>query len=332
MKDPILFRLGQNFFTQSISERKEYKLRIRPPRLRKGDTVGIIAPSSPPNEESLERSFAFLEQLGLNWKFGKHLRNTYGYLAGTDEERMKDLQDMFADPSIHGIFCAGGGYGAARYVDRLDLPLMNENPKIFWGFSDITTLHTAFGQYSNLVTFHGPMLASCVGKETFHDISAKLFQQLFEPIELHYTEAISPLAAINGGAAQGELVGGNLSLLTKTIGTKFEIDTRGKLLLIEDIGEEPYRVDGLLNHMRMAGKFNGVAGVVIGDFAKAEPKNNNASLSLDEVFDHYFGRLGVPVVKGFKIGHCEPHFAVPLGVEARLDADHRTLTILPGVE
>ncbi|MFS0575671.1 LD-carboxypeptidase [Sporosarcina sp. 179-K 3D1 HS] len=307
-------------------------MRIRPQRLQIGDTVGIIAPSSPPNPESLERSLGFLEQLGLKWKFGKHLHSTNGYLAGTDEERMEDLHTMFADPSIQGIFCAGGGYGAARYIDRLDLPSMNENPKIFWGFSDITTLHTAIGQYSDLVTFHGPMLASCVGKETFHELSAKMFQQLFEPMELHYTDAISPLSSISGGAAQGELVGGNLSLLAKTIGTKFEIETRGKLLLIEDIGEEPYRVDGLLNHMRMAGKFDEVAGIVVGDFAKAEPKNENASLSLDEVFNHYFRRLGKPVVKGFKIGHCEPHFAVPLGVEARLDADNRTLTILPGVE
>ncbi|BAQ09282.1 peptidase [Bacillus sp. OxB-1] len=307
-------------------------MRIRPQRLQKGDTVGIIAPSSPPNPDSLERSLAFLEQLGLKWKFGKHLHNTNGFLAGTDEERMADLHDMFTDPSVQGIFCAGGGYGSARYVDRLDLPSMNENPKIFWGFSDITFLHTAIGQYSDLVTFHGPMLASCVGKDTFHELSGKMFRQLFEPMELHYREAISPLSTIHGGAAQGELVGGNLSLLAKTIGTKFEIETRGKLLLIEDVGEEPYRVDGLLNHMRMAGKLDEAAGIVVGDFAKAEPKNENDSLSLDEVFDHYLGRLGKPVVKGFKIGHCEPHFAVPLGVEARLDADNRSLTILPGVE
>src|SRR5690606_37013298 len=122
--------------------------------------------------------------------------------------------------------------------------------------------------YSDLVTFHGPMLASCVGKDTFHELSGKMFRQLFEPMELHYTEAISPLSTIHGGAAQGELIGGNLSLLAKTIGTKFEIETRGKLLLIEDVGEEPYRVDGLLNHLRMAGKLDEAAGIVVGDFAK----------------------------------------------------------------
>jgi muramoyltetrapeptide carboxypeptidase len=318
--------------TPDSKTRKEVIMKIRPQRLQKGDTIGIIAPSSPPNQESLERSLAFLEQLGLKWRFGKNVNNVYGYLAGTDEERLEDLHELFADPTIKGIICAGGGYGSARYTDKIDLQLMQENPKIFWGFSDITFLHTAMGLYSNLVTFHGPMLASCVGKESFHDLSAKMFQQLFEPMELHYTEAIAPLETITGGVAQGELVGGNLSLLANGIGTKFEVNTKGKLLFIEDVGEEPYRVDGLLNQLRMAGKFEDAAGVVVGDFSDAEPKKRNVSLTLDEVFDYYLGSLGKPVVKGFKIGHCQPHFAIPLGVSAKLDAENRTLTILPGVE
>ncbi|WP_318616645.1 LD-carboxypeptidase [Sporosarcina sp. YIM B06819] len=307
-------------------------MKTRPQRLQKGDTIGIIAPSSPPNQESLERALAFLEQLGLKWRFGKSLKNIHGYLAGTDEQRLNDLHDMFTDPAIKGIICAGGGFGSARYTDKIDLQLMQENPKIFWGFSDITFLHTAMGLYSNLVTFHGPMLASCVGKESFHELSAKMFQQLFEPMELHYTEAIAPLETVTGGVVQGELVGGNLSLLASGIGTKFEVDTKGKLLFIEDVGEEPYRVDGLLNQLRMAGKLDDAAGIVVGDFSDAVPKKREVSLTLDEVFDHYLGRLGKPVVKGFKIGHCQPHFAIPLGVGAKLDADNRTLTILPGVE
>lgn len=307
-------------------------MKIRPQRLQKGDTIGIIAPSSPPNQENLERSLAFLEQLGLKWKFGQHVLNVHGYLAGTDEERLQDLHDMFADPTIKGIICAGGGYGSARYTDKIDLQLMKENPKVLWGFSDITFLHTAMGLYSNLVTFHGPMLASCVGKDTFHELSAKMFQQLFEPMELHYTEAISPLETITAGIAQGELVGGNLSLLASGIGTKFEVDTKGKLLFIEDVGEEPYKVDGLLNQLRMAGKLKDAVGIVIGDFSDAEPKKRKETLTLDEVFADYTANLGIPVVKGFKIGHCQPHFAIPLGVGAKLDADNKTLTILPGVE
>lgn len=306
-------------------------MKLVPKRLKAGDTIGIVAPASPPDQESLTRSFAFLESLGLKWKMGKHVTDLNGYLAGTDDGRLLDLEEMFADPEIAGIICAGGGYGSARYADRLDYQLIQENPKVFWGFSDITYLHTAIANYTDLVTFHGPMLASCVGKETFHELSAKMFRQLFEPMELHYSEAISPLETLSPGVASGELTGGNLSLLASGIGTKFEVDTKDKLLLIEDVGEEPYRVDNLLNQLRLAGKFSDAAGIVIGDFAKAEPKKET-SLTLDEVLRHYTADSGKPVVSGFKIGHCEPHFAVPLGSKARLDADQKTLTILPGVE
>ena len=307
-------------------------MKIRPQRLKKGDTIGIIAPASPPNLEQLKRSLSFLDELGLNYQMGKSVENIYGYLAGTDEERLEDLHEMFADPNIAGIICAGGGYGTARYTDKIDFQLMNECPKIFWGYSDITFLHTGMNLYSDIVTFHGPMLASDVGKSTFSDLSKKMFQQLFEPMELHYTEAISPLTQVSPGIARGELVGGNLSLLASGIGTKFEVDTTDKLLLIEDIGEEPYRVDGMLNQLRQAGKLDAAAGFVIGDFKDAEPSKRKVSLSLDEVFNHYLGNLGKPAVKGFKIGHCQPHFAVPLGADAQLDADKLSLVILPGVE
>ncbi|WP_040285426.1 S66 peptidase family protein [Sporosarcina koreensis] len=306
-------------------------MKLTPKRLQRGDTIGIVSPSSPPNQESLERSYVFLEQLGLKWKLGEHVKDVNGYLAGEDDDRLADIESMFADPEIDGIICAGGGYGSARYADRLDYQLISENPKIFWGFSDITFLHTAIAKYSGLVTFHGPMLASCVGKDTFSELSAKLFRQLFEPMELHYSEDISPLRSMSGGVVSGELTGGNLSLLASGIGTKFEIDTKGKILLIEDVGEEPYRVDNLMNQLRLAGKFADAAGIVIGDFADAEPKKK-PSQSLENVLEFYTASLGKPVVSGFKIGHCEPHFAVPLGATARLDADGKTLTILPGIE
>lgn len=303
----------------------------RPQRLQKGDVVGIVSPSSPPDRDNLERSLAFLEQLGLQWKFAKHAKNIHGYMAGTDDERLADLEEMFQDPEVKAIICSSGGYGAGRITDRLDMTLVEENPKIFWGFSDITFLHTAIRQYTNLVTFHGSMLGPNVGTDTFEELSAKMFQQLFEPMELHYTEAISPLTSLTSGIARGEIVGGNLSVLARTLGTKYEIDTKDKILLIEAIGEDPARIDGLLNQLRMARKLEQVAGVVIGDFARTET-TRKWTLTLEEVFDDYFKEATYPVVKGFKIGHCEPHFAIPLGVEALLNADEKTLTILPGVE
>lgn len=307
-------------------------MKTMPRRLKKGDTVGVIAPSSPPNLENLKKALPFLEELGLKVKMGKSVEEKRGYLAGDDDARLADLHAMFEDPGIAGIICAGGGYGAARYADRIDYGMIEENPKVFWGYSDITFLHTAIGEYSNLVTFHGPMLASDVGKEEFHERSARMFGQLFGPFELYYSEEISPLTAIASGVAEGELVGGNLSLLCSGLGTKFEIDAKDKILLIEDIDEEPYRVDAMLNQLRMARKFDEVAGIVIGDFKNSEPKKPEKSLTLDQVFEDYFSELKVPVVKGFKIGHCEPHFSVPLGAKARLDGEAKTLTILPGVE
>ncbi len=307
-------------------------LRNLPKRLKKGDTVGVIAPSSPPNQENLQKALPFLEALGLKIRLGKSLDAAHGYLAGTDEERLADLHAMFEDPEVSGIICAGGGFGAARYADQIDYAMIMENPKVFWGYSDITFLHTAIGEYANLVTFHGPMLASDVGKKEFHERSGRMFGQLFEPFELHYTEEVAPLETLVGGVAQGELVGGNLSLIRSAVGTKFDLDVKGKILLIEDIDEEPYEVDEILNQLRMARKFDEAAGIVIGDFKNAEPKKRKPSLTLNQVFNDYFSDLKIPVVKGFKIGHCEPHFSVPLGALARLDGDAKTLTILPGVQ
>lgn len=307
-------------------------LKRQPKRLKRGDTIGIIAPSSPPNQKSLERSLIFLEDLGLNYKLGESVNLVNGYLAGTDDERLADLHQMFADPNIAGIICACGGYGAARYTDRINFDLITHHPKIFWGYSDITFLHTAIGRYSDFVTFHGPMLASDVGKDTFQTKSAEMFEQLFEPIVLQYNASFGSIETFHPGQCQGELTGGNLSLLSSGIGTSFEVNTKGKILIIEDVDEEPYRVDGMLNQLRLAAKFDEVAGIIIGDFSNAKPSKRKVSLTLDEVFDHYFGKLSIPIVKNVKIGHCQPHFAVPLGANAFLDADEKTITIQPGVQ
>lgn len=306
-------------------------MKRRPQRLKRGDTVGIIAPSSPPNIERLTKAIDFLEELGLQYVFGKTIQLHHHYLAGTDEERAEDFQDMVQDPSIKAIFCASGGFGAARIADKLDYLLLEENPKIFWGFSDITFLHTAIGMYSDLVTFHGPTLSS-IGHDDVTNRTKHMFEQLFQPAEIHYDESISSLTTIYGGRARGELTGGNLTLIANSLGTKFEIDTRGKILLIEDIGLEPAQVDGLLNQLKQARKFEQVVGIVIGDFKNSEPREYPDSPTLKSLFKYYFKDLHVPVISGFKIGHCEPNVGIPLGVDAILDADNKELAILPGVE
>ncbi|WP_164217685.1 LD-carboxypeptidase [Virgibacillus sp. YIM 98842] len=302
-----------------------------PERLKKGDMIGIITPSGPINTDKLKKAVPFFENMGLHVKLGEHIDQVNGYLAGTDHQRLQDFHTMLADDSVKAIIFARGGYGAGRIIPSIDYSLVKNNPKIIWGYSDITYLHTAIRQKTGLITFHGPMAVSDIAKDGFDELSAKLFKQLFQPVELIYTEKISPLDVLVPGEGEGELVGGNLSLIASTLGTPYEIDTKDKLLLLEDIGEEPYRLDSMLNQLKLAGKLEEAAGIIIGDFAETE-SNLKTTLTVSQVFSDYFEDLPCPVVSGFKIGHCFPHFSVPLGAKGQLQAKDKTLKIAPGVK
>lgn len=305
---------------------------LKPKRIQKGDTVGVIAPASPPNKETLQKGLSFLEQdLGLSVKMGNHLYKEYGYLAGEDAARVEDLEAMFKDEEVKAIICACGGYGTARIAEAINYEVIKNNPKVFWGYSDITYLHTAIRQKTGLVTFHGPMLASDIGNDDVHPRSKESFKQLFKADQVMYTEEISPLHTFVEGEVEGELVGGNLCLLTSALGTPYEIDTKGKLLLIEDIHEEPRNIDRYLNQLWLAGKLNEIAGLVIGDFADCEPSSKQ-TLTLDEVLIHYINLIKKPAISGFKIGHCNPHVGIPLGVNARMNTVEKTLIIESGLE
>lgn len=303
---------------------------LKPNRLHIGDTVGVIAPASPPNQKNLRKGIEFLKELGLQVKVGKSVEKIYGYLAGTDQERLEDLHAMFLDTEVKAIFCACGGYGTARLAANIDYEIIKANPKILWGYSDITFLHTAIRQETGLITFHGPMLGSDIGKEDTHTLSKLGFQQLFESTEISYTERFSPLETLVEGVASGELVGGNLSLIVSTLGTPFEIDTSGKILFIEDINEEPRSVDRMLNQLKMAGKLNDVNGIVIGDFCDCTPQRE-LTLTLEEVINDYVLRVNKPSLKGFMMGHCNPHISIPLGVKAVLNTCDKSLLVASGI-
>jgi muramoyltetrapeptide carboxypeptidase len=303
---------------------------VKPNRLVKGDTVGVIAPASPPNQEHLERGIAFLKDLGLNVKVGKNVSRINGYLAGFDQERLDDLHEMFQDTEVKAVICACGGYGTGRIAAHIDYELIKNNPKIFWGYSDITFLHTAIRQQTGLVTFHGPMLGSDIGKPDTHPLSKQGLKELFKPFSLDYTEQISPLEVLVGGIASGELVGGNLSLLVSTLGTAYEIETRGKLLLIEDINEEPRSVDRMLNQLYMAGKLEEASGILVGDFCECTPKRKQ-TLMLSEVIDHYVQLANKPALKGFLMGHCNPQISIPFGVHATLNTLEKRLIVESGI-
>ncbi|RYL90361.1 LD-carboxypeptidase [Sporolactobacillus sp. THM7-4] len=304
---------------------------IIPERLNEGDTIGVISPASPPNLQHLSHGAEWLNQLGFRVKSGNHTDYASGYLAGSDEERLEDFHQMFADDEVKAIVCSRGGYGSARFVDQIDFDFIRRHPKIFWGYSDITYLHTAIRQKTGLVTFHGPMLASDFGLPDVPILSKQLFSQLFQPTPLRYDEHVSKLNVLSGGSAEGTLVGGNLSLLVSSLGTPFEIDTKNKLLLIEDIGEQPYRVDNMLNQLRLAGKLKQASGFVIGDFRLDDSQNEETARLFDEVLRTYLGDKNKPAMSGFLIGHCQPHFAVPLGTEALLDTERKQLWIQPGI-
>ncbi|UAL53734.1 MULTISPECIES: S66 peptidase family protein [Metabacillus] len=305
---------------------------IKPQALKKGDTIGIISPASPPNKENLKRSLSFLEETGLKFKLGKHIEREYGYLAGTDEERAEDIHTMFQDQEVKAIICACGGFGTARMASLLDYDLIQKNPKIFWGYSDITFLHTAIRQKTGLVTFHGPMLSSDFGEEAgVLPITKQYFHQLFENSPLTYNESLSPLEIMIEGKASGELVGGNLSLITSSVGTAFEIDSKEKLLLIEDIDEEPYAVDRMLNQLYMSGKLTDAAGILVADFHNCVPQKRKNSIPFDEVLAHYIKLAGKPALRGFKIGHCSPNISVPLGTHAEMNTFEKKVVIESGI-
>lgn len=294
------------------------------PHLVKGDTVGLVALSSAVEIEELGEALAFLDELGLRYKVSSTIGAKYKYLAGTDEERFAEFHAMVEDPEVKAIFCVKGGYGSARIAEKIDYALLAENPKIFWGFSDLTYLHIAINEFSDLVTFHGPMIMK---PRRMDELSKKMFLQLFTPMEVQYTEMISPLTTISEGVARGQLTGGNLRRLVSTLGTKFEIRTDGKILVLEDIAETIPRIDSMLQQLKQARKLDQLAGVVIGSFTQTEADEGELLMLMHE----YFADLEVPVVAGFKIGHDTTNIAIPLGAEAILDAQEKVLRILPGV-
>jgi muramoyltetrapeptide carboxypeptidase len=257
-----------------------------------------------------------------------HCADVRGYLAGEDAARARELELAFLDPETSGVICMKGGYGAPRILDRLDYALVAAHPKVFLGYSDITALHIAFLQEAGLVTFHGPMPSSDMIPEFDEESRSALEGVLFgdEAPAAHGT-AFLP-GSTSGGAVEGELVGGNLSLIVASMGTPWELDVEGKLLFIEDVDEAPYRIDRMLNQLRLAGKFEACAGVVAGAWTRCDPPEGARSLSIDEILMDMIAPSGKPLLTGVKAGHCAPALTLPLGVRYRMDPAAGFLTMI----
>lgn len=303
----------------------------KPAALKKGDTIGLVATSSHVgNIEKIGKCEKALNELGFNVVAGESCYLQYGYLSGSDDIRAGDVNRMFEDKSINGVFCIRGGYGASRILDKLDYDMIKNNPKVFTGYSDITAIHIALNQLCRLVTFHGPMASTDMIPE-FDSFSEKSFLSAVmsdKPLGAVSNPPNEEIKSLVGGCASGVITGGNLSLVAATMGTKYEIDTRDKILFLEDIDEEPYRVDRMLSQLRLAGKFHECSGIILGDWNNCTPKNYNPSLSLEQVLDDIIVPAGKPTIYNFRAGHCSPMITIPFGVKAVLNANTCSLTIV----
>lgn len=301
---------------------------IRPKSLFPGARVALVAPASAVPEEKLEPALSYVRSLDLEPVVypSCYFANRDGYLAATDSQRAKDLNDAFNDPSIDGIWCIRGGYGGHRILPLLDADGIRENPKWFGGYSDVTALHTFFNQTCGFETYHCTMPSTEPNPDDFtlkylkETLFGSLAGTLSEPA------GMSPKTLASGRAA-GILCGGNLSLLAASLGTPWEIDTKGKILFLEDIGEKTYRVDGMLTQLRNAGKFQDCAGIILGAWTDCPPEYPEKTLLLPEIFEQLLVPAGKPAIMDVACGHVLPTLSLPLGRYCTLDADHCTITL-----
>lgn len=293
-----------------------------------GDTIGIVAPASPVDEGEVMKAAKGLVEMGFNIKLGHSCFEKYGgYLAGTPKLRASDIHAMFSDQDIDAIICLRGGYGSPQILDLLDYQLIAANPKLFVGYSDITALHIAFNQKAGLATIHGPMATRIASLDAF--TKAYLFRALMvdEPLGHIANPKCEPIHCLVGGRAKGKIVGGNLSLISATLGTPYEIDTRGKILFLEDVGEESYAIDRMLTQLALAGKFNDAVGIVLGTWKDCQSKVRLDSFTVEDLFEHIIAPFRKPTIYHVQFGHGKYNMTLPLGVEASLDATNGTLLI-----
>jgi muramoyltetrapeptide carboxypeptidase len=309
---------------------------IKPPRLKKGDLVGLIAPGGYTSDASIQKAVKNIEALGYRVKPGNYLREVWGNYGGTVAARIADLHGMFRDPDVKAIWAIRGGSGCISLLKHLDFELIRKHPKILLGYSDITALHLAIHRHAGVVTFHGPVASS-----TLSDYASEHMLAVLSDPRASYTIPMSvenaqralqepqyAIRTVHGGSATGPLLGGNLSLVSALAGTPYAADFKDSLLFIEEVNEEPYRIDRWMTQLDLAVGLDKAAGVMIGICENCGPQGNGSSLTLDETFDVHLQPLHVPAVTGYSIGHIRNQFTIPVGVRATLDTERQTLTLL----
>jgi len=301
-----------------------------------GNRIALVAPAGPVSEtDDLTRAQELCRALDYEPVLGRNAHKRYGYLAGSDEERLSDLNAAFQDPAIDAVWCIRGGYGSIRLLDQVDFAAMAQRPKALIGFSDITILLNAIHRCTGVVTFHGPVARAFMPSFSRSHFSRVLtsprpagrLDRLDSPDTAGAPQE-SRIVTLTGGTAEGPLIGGNLTLLHCLSGTSYFPEFEGALLFLEDVGEDLYRVDRMLAHFRTLGVLHQLAGAIIGRFTEMDLATSDGALGFDEVLATYFGPLGIPVAYGFPIGHIDAQWTLPLGVRARLDASAGEVELL----
>ena len=299
---------------------------IFPEKLKPGDTIGLVAPSSPVPAEKIDACVALLQNMGYRVKEGANCRKVYhGYLAGTDWERAADINAMFRDEDVKAIFCLRGGNGSVRIMDLLDYEMIKQNPKIFVGYSDITNLLMAFNKLCGFVTYHGPMVYSNM-LEHYDPYTKASFEAALNMDKeyLHQNPREVEMQVLVPGRASGQLTGGNLSLLINMIGTSWEPDYQGKILFIEDIYENIPNIDRMICQMKALGVFDRIAGLVIGQFSECQNAYDSHFL-MNEYIKDQFADLKVPVLYNVSVGHDYPTGTLIMGCDCRIDTEKKTI-------
>lgn len=323
------------FAFDNLKEERSSSNLLLPKSIKKGDTVGLISPSSA-TAERIQFMFAqeALEALGFKVRLGENLKNRRGHLAGTDEERAGDLNSMFADDEIKAIICIRGGSGAARILPLIDYKLIKRNPKPLLGYSDITALHNAIHAKTGLITFHGPN-----GTGSWNSFNVKQFEDIFfdknwvtfQNEDLKSDDLViktNRILTLRSGVAEGKILGGNLTVLTALSGSSYLPDFKDSILFLEDIGEDPYKIDRMMSTLKLNGTLDQIKGFVFGQCTDCTPSGGYGSLTLDDILDDYILPLGIPAYKGAMIGHVSKQFIIPVGAKVKLDADAGTLTMI----
>jgi muramoyltetrapeptide carboxypeptidase len=309
---------------------------IKPPRLKLGDLVGLIAPAGVMTDDKIQSGVKKLESIGFKVKVGTNIRAAHGGYAGTVRQRLDDFHAAFTDKDVKGVWVARGGSGCNGLLPGIQYGLIRQHPKVLVGYSDITALHLALYRLAGLVTFHGPVAGSAMPEYALKHLLAVLMEpqptytipmaaeNAAKAVELpHFA-----LQTLRAGVAEGRLIGGNLSVMMALIGTPFGADIRDKLLFLEDVSEPSYKVDRMLHQLDQNQGLANAAGCMLGVFTRSESRDNEASLTMAEVLNSHFAALKTPSVYGYSFGHIPHQFTIPVGIRARLDTAAQTLTLL----